>query len=175
MQETAGISGPTVAVAAMNAVAAKSGETSPVHDRSLKTPQTERIHALTSLRFFAALFVVFYHTLWFAIPGLTQTSIAGRVVSLGYLSVGFFFLLSGYILSIVYLRDDQPVSKRSFYAARFARVYPLFFVTLVAGTPFLLIDRIAEIWNGLGNRENSGQFYRAYLHAACVDHSPGRN
>jgi len=100
------------------------------------------MHALTSLRFFAALYVVLYHTLWAAIPGLTpSSSIGGRVLSLGYLSVGFFFLLSGYILSVVYMREGQPVAKRSFYAARFARVYPLFFVTLVAGTPFLFFAR----------------------------------
>ena len=104
--------------------------------------QTEKIHALTSLRFFAALYVVLYHTLWFAIPSLTSGSIGGRILSLGYLSVSFFFLLSGYILSLVYLRDGRKVAKRNFYVARFARVYPLFFFTLVAGTPFLLIERI---------------------------------
>jgi peptidoglycan/LPS O-acetylase OafA/YrhL len=68
----------------------------------------------------------------------------GRVLSLGFLSVGFFFLLSGYILSVVYLREGEPVAKRSFYAARFARVYPLFFVMLIAGAPFLLFARIAK-------------------------------
>ncbi|WP_263351168.1 acyltransferase family protein [Acidicapsa acidisoli] len=104
----------------------------------------EKIHALTSLRFFAALLVVFYHTLWTAIPSLTHASILGRMLSLGFLSVSFFFLLSGYILGAVYLRGERPVRKSSFYAARFARIYPLFFLTLVVDTPTLLTERIAH-------------------------------
>jgi peptidoglycan/LPS O-acetylase OafA/YrhL len=102
----------------------------------------EKIHALTSLRFFAALFVVLYHTLWKAIPAMTHNSVPGLVISLGFLSVSFFFLLSGYILGMVYLRDGKPVSKKNFYIARFARVYPLFFLTLVADTPNLLMERV---------------------------------
>ena len=117
-------------------------EPSRPHTVEARKGQTEKIHALTSLRFFAALYVVLYHTLWFAIPSLTASSIGGRILSLGYLSVSFFFLLSGYILSIVYLRDGRPIAKRNFYIARFARVYPLFFFTLVAGTPFLIVERI---------------------------------
>lgn len=139
MRQTAGRPEPMVGVAAMRPI-----DSLPTRESSTKTAPAEKIHALTSLRFFAALFVVFFHTLWPVIPGLTHATISGRVLSLGFLSVGFFFLLSGYILSIVYLREGQPVARRSFYAARFARVYPLFLVTLVAGTPFLLFARIAR-------------------------------
>jgi peptidoglycan/LPS O-acetylase OafA/YrhL len=64
-----------------------------------------------------------------------------KTVSLGYISVSFFFLLSGYVLPMVYLRDGGPVNKRNFYAARFARVYPLFLVTLMADAPYVLWSR----------------------------------
>jgi len=104
----------------------------------------EKIHALTSLRFFAALFVVFYHTLWSAVPAITRTNLAGHILSLGFLSVSFFFLLSGYILGMVYLRSGKPLNKRTFLTARFARIYPLYFLTLIADTPFLLSSRIAQ-------------------------------
>jgi len=101
----------------------------------------EKIHALTSLRFFAAFYVVLFHTL----PLIFFNEISGtalqRAVSLGFVSVSFFFLLSGYILAMVYLRNGAGVKKRSFYAARFARVYPLFFVTLLLDTPFVLLSR----------------------------------
>jgi len=107
-------------------------------------PRPEKIHALTSLRFFAALYVVFFHTLWRAAPWVTRENVAGHVLSLGFISVGFFFLLSGYILGVVYLRSEKPVRKRSFYAARFARIYPLFFITLIAGTPALLFERAVK-------------------------------
>jgi peptidoglycan/LPS O-acetylase OafA/YrhL len=106
------------------------------------SPQLNRpdqIHALTSLRFFAALYVVFYHEFpgWRGIPPLIP-----RFISLGYVSVSFFFLLSGYILAIVYLPRTK-LEKRNFGIARFARIYPLLFITLLADTPFLLHQRIA--------------------------------
>jgi len=105
----------------------------------------EKIHALTSLRFFAAFYVVLYHTLYLGFPGLLQVPLAVRAVSLGYISVSFFFLLSGYILAMVYIREGKPVNKRNFYAARFARVYPLFLMTLVADTPFVLLSRANQL------------------------------
>jgi peptidoglycan/LPS O-acetylase OafA/YrhL len=103
----------------------------------------EKVHALTSLRFFAALFVVGYHVVWSFLPWVTHQSLAGRVVALGYVSVSFFFLLSGYILGVVYLRRGGPVAVKDFYRARFARVYPLFVLTLALDTPSLLLSRIA--------------------------------
>lgn len=115
---------------------------SAIGSRSSHRP--EKIHALTSLRFFAALFVVLYHTLWPAIPSMTHNTVAGRIISLGFLSVSFFFLLSGYILGMVYLRPGKPVRKSAFYAARFARIYPLFFLTLVIDTPNLIFERVAH-------------------------------
>jgi len=103
-----------------------------------------KIHALTSLRFFAALYVVLFHTVWFPFPSISQNSLAGRFYSLGIISVSFFFLLSGYILAMVYLRPDRPIHKRSFYLSRFARIYPLFLLTLVLDTPNLLFERISH-------------------------------
>lgn len=81
-----------------------------------------------------------YHTLHIGFKELVAGSTVQQVVSLGYISVSFFFLLSGYILAVVYLRDGGTVHKSSFYAARFARVYPLFFITLLADTPHVLSE-----------------------------------
>jgi peptidoglycan/LPS O-acetylase OafA/YrhL len=47
-------------------------------------------------------------------------------------AVGFFFLLSGYVLSITYLREGEDFDKRRFFAARFARIYPLYGLVVVA-------------------------------------------
>jgi peptidoglycan/LPS O-acetylase OafA/YrhL len=103
-------------------------------------PRPEKIHALTSLRFFAAFWVVLFHTLFFGFGNLRGTLVE-RFVSLGFMSVSFFFLLSGYILAMVYLAQGAPVQKKKFYVARFARIYPLFFVTLLADLPFVLDSR----------------------------------
>ncbi|MBB5062428.1 acyltransferase [Granulicella mallensis] len=106
------------------------------------SPQLNRpdqIHALTSLRFFAALYVVFFHEF----PGSQKIpSFILHLISLGFISVSFFFLLSGYILAIVYLPRTK-LETRNFGVARFARIYPLLFVTLLADTPFLLHQRTA--------------------------------
>ncbi len=105
-------------------------------DRS--APRNEKIHALTSLRFFAALYVVCYHTVWTFLPWIRREQLLGRFLNLGYISVSFFFLLSGYILGIVYLRRGAPVRLADFYRARFARVYPLFFLTILLDIPSTL-------------------------------------
>jgi peptidoglycan/LPS O-acetylase OafA/YrhL len=99
-----------------------------------------KIHALTSARFFAALYVVFFHTRW----GVTGGSAPDRLLSVGYSSVVFFFLLSGYILATVYLRAGKSVAPRGFYIARFARIYPLYIVSVFADAPFAIAVRIAK-------------------------------
>jgi len=93
-------------------------------------------HGLTSLRFFAAIYVVLYHTMSVMVASVGCNSSIVHVLSLGYVSVSFFFFLSGYILSIAYLgRDRRLAAKRAFYASRFARVYPFFVLTLFLDTP----------------------------------------
>jgi peptidoglycan/LPS O-acetylase OafA/YrhL len=111
-----------------------------------RAPRPEKIHALTSLRFFAALFVVCFHALWVGsfLPSITHDSLLGRFVGLGYTSVSFFFLLSGYILGVVYLRHGGPVPLGKFFWARFARVYPLLFLTLVVDLPFFALGQIGS-------------------------------
>jgi peptidoglycan/LPS O-acetylase OafA/YrhL len=108
------------------------------------TTRPEKIHALTSLRFFAAFWVVLFHTVSLSFRDAISGTIVEQVLSLGYISVSFFFLLSGYILAMVYLRDGATVRKANFYVARFARVYPLFFLTLIADTPFVLSSRTGQ-------------------------------
>jgi peptidoglycan/LPS O-acetylase OafA/YrhL len=105
-------------------------------------PAGERIHPLTSLRFFAALFVVLFHTVVVFFPTVTPERGLGRFLSFGYISVSFFFFLSGYILAFVYLGRGKDVLPRTFYRARFARVYPLLLLTLVLDTPFLVLEEL---------------------------------
>jgi peptidoglycan/LPS O-acetylase OafA/YrhL len=105
-----------------------------------KLGERPRIHALTSTRFFAALYVILYHYRWGIPPG----SAFDRFLSVGYSSVCFFFLLSGYILATVYLRAEKTIVPRSFYVARFARIYPLYIVSVLADAPFAVLARVAE-------------------------------
>ena len=101
-----------------------------------------KVAPLTSARFLAALYVILFHTAYdsgFAIPHWLKT-----FLSLGGASVSFFFVLSGYILATVYLVKEGSLDKKRFWTARFARVYPLFFVILVLDTPQILLDRVGR-------------------------------
>ena len=113
-------------------------------DMTVSTKGGGKINPLTSIRFFAAFYVVLYHTSSVAMPWNELGGFAARFINLGGVSVSFFFLLSGYILAWVYLRQDKPIDRRRFYAARVARIYPIYFITLLADTPFLLASRIAR-------------------------------
>ncbi len=91
-----------------------------------------RLPALTSLRFFAALHVVFFHFLAFKI--VTSQGWLGQISSIGYVGVSFFFVLSGFIL--VYTYAGRNISARAFWRARFARIYPAFAFSLLLTAPF---------------------------------------
>lgn len=114
----------------------------------------EHLHALTGLRFVAALHVVLFH---FARPlaatapwpwhGLTYS---------GYVGVSLFFVLSGFVLAYSYLSPDsvEVRSKREFWIARFARVYPVYLLGLILSVPMFIQRRLplntAYSWAELG-------------------------
>ncbi len=86
------------------------------------------IRSLTSLRFFAAAWVVLFHY-W---PNLTGSEEITGFVGKGYLGVELFFVLSGFILCHVYriAVEEQRFRYGAFLWARLARVYPLHLATL---------------------------------------------
>ena len=86
---------------------------------------------LTPLRGIAALLTVIFHVSLMAGPLAFNTEVLNRM----YLMVDFFFVLSGFIMCHVYGdlfsgEVTMPAFKK-FTIARFARVYPLHFITLL--------------------------------------------
>jgi peptidoglycan/LPS O-acetylase OafA/YrhL len=91
-----------------------------------------KLDPLTSVRFFAALYVVFYHSgasLFQYAPEWAKS-----VRDCGYTGVSFFFVLSGFILTYKYVgRPGSPrLDLRQFWRARIARIYPMYLVALIA-------------------------------------------
>lgn len=78
------------------------------------------LRRLTSLRAFAALAVFAYH-----LDTHTQWLNHGRYARYGFAGVGFFFVLSGFVLTWSLRPGERP---SGFYVRRFARIYPSYLV-----------------------------------------------
>jgi peptidoglycan/LPS O-acetylase OafA/YrhL len=87
-----------------------------------------RLDALTGMRALAALNIVFFH---FSDPKIFGP--LAPVVDNGYVSVSFFLLLSGFVLAYNYReRADRGLMRaRTFWMARFSRIYPVFVFSLL--------------------------------------------
>jgi peptidoglycan/LPS O-acetylase OafA/YrhL len=106
------------------------------------------IGALTGIRIVAAAWVVFGH---FELPVLTlfpglsplRTWMRG-----GYLGVEIFFVLSGFIISYNYaerFRRPDRATYRHFLRLRFARLYPVHLITLLAVAALVLAAAAAGV------------------------------
>ena len=88
---------------------------------------------ITFTRFIAALTVVFFHygqTVFPAnIPFLFENITAGPI------AVGYFYVLSGFIMAIAYYQVDganrSELNKVKYWVARFARIYPVYLFALL--------------------------------------------
>lgn len=109
----------------------------------MKRPE---IRPLTSLRFFAALWVVAYHYVWPALGPGTPAWLTAFVAA-GFVGVPVFFVLSGFVLLYNYEDADfrAPDAKRAFWAARFARIYPVYIVAFLLTVP----PTLYALWTGV--------------------------
>ena len=87
-----------------------------------------RLDALTGLRCFAAVNIVFFHFSnphWFGI--------LAPIVNAGYASVSFFILLSGFVLAYNYAEKARAGELKNvrFWEARFTRIYPIYALSLL--------------------------------------------
>ena len=107
-------------------------------------PVPQNLKPLTSLRFFAALWVVVYHY-W---PNLQASR--PTFVDKGVLGVELFFVLSGFILSHIYLEKvrDGRFDYGAFLWARLARIYPLHIAIITGLIALLLCLALAGIHAG---------------------------
>ncbi len=118
-------------------VAAASLPASPAATSARKPP----LPALTGLRTILAVNVMFFH---FTPP---HPEFLTPVIGNAYVFVGFFFLISGFVLAYNYA-DRPRLEKRRFYLARLSRVYPTYLLVLLLSLPFLAIE-----WQAHTHRE----------------------
>lgn len=75
----------------------------------------------------------------------------------GFVGVSFFFILSGFIIAYNYQQKlvERKVSKRQFWVARIARIYPLHIATLLG------VAVIGNLLNSMGWGEGLKHFIPA--------------
>lgn len=97
-----------------------------------KTESRAQLPALTGLRFVAAAAVVAFH---FVRWRFDSQGFLRQMLSCGFVAVGLFFVLSGFILVYAHgeLRLHDRNARHEFWRARFARVYPLYALGMIFG------------------------------------------
>ncbi|HET8541212.1 MAG TPA: acyltransferase family protein [Anaeromyxobacter sp.] len=109
----------------------------------MDAPRTDRLASLTGLRFAAALGILLFHygePLVRAAPAALERIRAG-----GYVWVGLFYLLSGFVLARAHPAPMGRDARRAFWIARLARLYPAYLLAFALSAPFAL-----ERWAGHG-------------------------
>jgi peptidoglycan/LPS O-acetylase OafA/YrhL len=108
-------------------------ETKPLRKAGIElTGHRRSLNALTGIRFLAAAYVVVYHTKIGPALAAHGHLAAGNFFMSGYLAVALFFLLSGFILAYTYAGQiSEPGDYRRFWEARFARIWPVYVVSLL--------------------------------------------
>lgn len=93
---------------------------------------------LTSLRFFAAAHVVLFHNFYLSSNQPLLPTYLQQTIGMGFTAVNFFFVLSGFILTTVYFKNEKPIDRKSFWIKRGARIYPLFLLALLLDAPRII-------------------------------------
>ena len=122
-------------------------EAIPGHDSTSPDPtpsvapefKPAHIDALTSPRFLFGLYVLVKHAGWSAMKELNLLpKPIDTFMSNAEVSISYFFTMSGFVLAYVYLNKFQQKGALGRYArARFSRVYPVFFLSLILLLPFM--------------------------------------
>jgi peptidoglycan/LPS O-acetylase OafA/YrhL len=111
---------------------------------SITNKQISYFNGLNALRFFAASFVVLHHAeqirMKYALFHLKEFSFFNN----GSIAVTFFFVLSGFLITYLLLKEQNETHKisiKNFYVRRILRIWPLYYLLVILGSlllPFVI-------------------------------------
>jgi peptidoglycan/LPS O-acetylase OafA/YrhL len=111
------------------------------------TTRKPPLPALTGIRTLLAIFIILFH---FTPPHL---GFLYPIIGNGYVFVGVFFLISGYVLTYNYADRAKTLVKREFWLARFSRLYPVYLLVLLLSFRMVQDEwharSHAEFWKGI--------------------------
>ncbi|MEP7136274.1 MAG: acyltransferase family protein [Chloroflexota bacterium] len=89
-------------------------------------PATRKLDQLTVTRFIAALSVLLFH-------GGRELGVLRYLPMLtsGPTAVGYFYVLSGFVMALAYYRPGVRFDFRNYWLARFSRIYPVYIISFV--------------------------------------------
>lgn len=109
-------------------------------NRASSRRRRPRLDSLTQLRFFAAMYVVIFH--YGIATAANHATWIFNIQSAGYIAVGLFFVLSGFVLAYTYMdrAAEDPLDRTNFWIARFSRIYPAYLIALTLSVALLAYD-----------------------------------
>jgi peptidoglycan/LPS O-acetylase OafA/YrhL len=146
-----------------------------------KEEHTSFLPNLNGLRFLGALMVFIFHLFtlgrehWGEFRESTWFSALYKLASKGHHGVGLFFVLSGFLITHLLLKEIErngSINVRNFFVRRVLRIWPLYYLLIIFGfllfplLPFgqgtdhsvlnyaLFISNLDEIWNGANDPLN---------------------
>ncbi|WP_184542354.1 acyltransferase family protein [Mucilaginibacter sp. FT3.2] len=122
----------------------------------LKSKQHFQI--LDGLRGVAAIAVVIFHFMEFAVPDYKDNFIAHS-----YLAVDFFFCLSGFVIEYAYDAKIKSIGTLQFFKLRLIRLHPLVIIGSVLGLLTFLFDPFSDLYAAY----TAGKLYLMFL-ASCL-------
>jgi peptidoglycan/LPS O-acetylase OafA/YrhL len=102
--------------------------------------QNKQFPYLNWLRFFLSVYLVLFHTLKEPYAEISPGSFIYSVFDLGNMATTLFFVLSGFLLTYVYIygRNHAPINRNKFLVTRLSALYPLHILTLLPYLPLAI-------------------------------------
>lgn len=141
------------------------GQRSPQFRADIAAPRsaladTTRVIELDGLRGLAAVTIVFFHWSPQRLPG-------------GWAAVDLFFVLSGYLITAIILRNgDRPGFLKTFYFRRGLRIWPIYYLTVLAVACLRIVLPQRIRWAGLPYTLTYTQFAAKHVFRDLPDFSP---
>jgi peptidoglycan/LPS O-acetylase OafA/YrhL len=108
----------------------------------------KKLQTVQALRAIAALVVVLFHSaLILEREKYGGHQVFGGAFSIGYVGVDIFFVLSGFIIVAAHYRDlGVPSAASRYFARRFIRLYPIYWIYLAAAIALGVVTGVAADW-----------------------------